>query len=138
MSIEAIKYYSLAITNYPIHATKEKSEACYNRGLNKRYLNDFEGAISDYTLAIKIRPDYYKAFFNRGYAKLLLDDYQGAIDDYTMTIKYDNYNTEFSNMAIGNRGIAKLYLGQDGCTDIKKAIELGNKSVLEAYNEYCK
>jgi len=136
-SKEAVKYYSLAITNYPITANKEKSEAYYNRGLNKRYLDDFKGAISDYTLAIKIRPDYIKAFNNRGYAKLLLEDYTGAIADFTMTIKYDNYTTEFSNMALGNRGIAKLSLGQDGCPDIKKAIALGNKNVLKVYNEYC-
>ena len=137
-TIEAIKYYSLAITNYPITAKKEKSEAYYNRGLNKRYLDDLKGSISDYDLAIKIRPDYIKAFNNRGYAKLLLEDYKGAIADFTMTLKYDNYNTEFSNMALGNRGIAKLSLGQDGCADIKKAIQLGNNYVLKVYNENCK
>lgn len=136
-SNEAIKYYSLAITNFPISANTEKSEAYYNRGLNKRYLNDYKGAISDYTLAIKIRPDYVKALNNRGYAKLLSEDYQGAITDFTMTIKYDNYSTEFSNTALGNRGIAKLSLGQDGCPDIKKAIEMGNNDLIKVYTEYC-
>jgi tetratricopeptide (TPR) repeat protein len=137
-SNEAIKYYSLAILNYPNTAKKEKSETYYNRGLNKRYLDDLKGAISDYNIAIKITPNYVKAFNNRGYAKLLLEDYKGAINDFTMVIKYDNFNTEFSNMALGNRGIAKSYLGQEGCADIKKAIELGNKNILGFYKEYCK
>jgi hypothetical protein len=58
--------------------------------------------------------------------------------DFTQTVKYDNYNTEFSIMALGNRGVAKLSLGQDGFPDLKKAIELGNKNVIQAYNELCK
>jgi tetratricopeptide (TPR) repeat protein len=106
--------------------------------LNERYLNNYKGAIADYTEAIKLRPDYYKAYNNRGFAKLQIDDYAGAILDFTQKIKYDNYNTEFTNMVLGNRSIAKLSLGQDGCPDLKKAIELGNKNVIQAYNELCK
>lgn len=137
-SKDAIKYYSLAITSYPIFANEEKSKVYYNRGLNKIHLGDFKGAISDYNLAIKIRPDYIKAYINRGIAKLLLEDFEGAIADFTITIKYDNYTTELSNMALMNRGNAKLYLGQDGCPDIKKAIELGNKNIIKEYIELCK
>lgn len=135
---EAIKLYTKAIENYPTEDNYMKSEAYFNRGLNKRYTNDFKGAIADYTEAIKLRPDYYKAYNNRGFAKLQLEDYAGAIPDFTMTIKYDNYNTEFTNMAFGNRGIAKLSIGQDGCPDLKKAMELGNKNVSQVYYEYCK
>ncbi|QJD80209.1 tetratricopeptide repeat protein [Spirosoma rhododendri] len=135
---EAIRLYTKAIENYPVEDTYMKSEALYNRGLNKRYINDYKGAIADYTQAIKHRPNYFKAYNNRGYAKLLLEDYTGAIIDFTMTIKYDNYNTEFSSMALGNRGIAKVFLGQDGCLDLKKSIELGNQNAHKFYNEYCK
>lgn len=135
---EAIKLYTKAIDNYPIEDSYMKSEAYYNRGLNKRYMNDYKGAITDYTEAIKLRPDYYKAYNNRGFAKLQIEDYAGAIFDFTQTIKIDNYNSEFTNMALGNRGIAKFMLDQDGCPDLKKAIELGNKSVINAYNEVCK
>ena len=135
---EAIQLYTKAIENYPIEDNYTKSEAYFNRGLNKRYIEDYKGAISDYTQAIKLRPDYYKAYNNRGVAKLSIEDYLGSITDFTMTVKYDNYNTEFSNMALGNRGIAKLSLGQDGCPDLNKAIELGNKSVLKIKNEYCR
>lgn len=135
---EAIQSYTKAIENYPNEDNFVKAEAYFNRGLNKRYIDDIRGAIADYTEAIKLRPDYYKAYNNRGYARLLLEDYKGAIEDFNLTIKYDNYNTEFTNMALGNRGIAKIALNQDGCPDIKKAIELGNKNVEQIYREYCK
>jgi tetratricopeptide (TPR) repeat protein len=134
---EAIRYYTKAIETYPQEDNYMKSEAYYNRGLNKRYLDNLKGAIADYTEAIKFRPDYYKAYNNRGYARLMLEEYQLAINDFTMTIKYDNYNTEFSQMALGNRGIAKIALGQSGCADLKKAIELGNSNVVQTFNKYC-
>ena len=136
--LEAINLYTKAIESYPIEDSYMKAEAYYNRGLNKRYVNNYKGAIIDYTQAIKLRPEYYKAYNNRGYAKLLTEDYIGAISDFTMVIKYDNYNTEFSNMALGNRGIAKITIGQDGCADLKKAIELGNKNIASFYAENCK
>jgi len=135
---EAISFYTKAIENYPPEDTYIKSEAYYNRGLTKRHLNNLRGAIADYTEAIKLQPDYYKAYNNRGYAKLILEDYPCAIRDFTLTIKYDNYNTEYTNMALGNRGIAKLLNDQDGCLDLKKAIELGNKNVIQFYNKFCK
>jgi tetratricopeptide (TPR) repeat protein len=135
---EAIRYYTKAIETYPQEDNYMKSEAYFNRGLNKRYLNNLRGAIADYTDAMKLRPDYYKAYNNRGYARLLLEEYQLAIPDFTQTIKYDNYNTEFTNMALGNRGIAKFSIGQNGCDDLKKAIENGNTNVTNAYNQYCK
>lgn len=135
---EAIRLYTKAIENYPMEDAYMKSEAYFNRGLNKRNLNNLKGAVSDYTEAIKYRPDYYKAYNNRGFARLMLEEYQLAIHDFTQTIKCDNYNTEFTQMAFGNRGIAKFSLGQNGCADLKKAIELGNSNVVQAYNEYCK
>jgi tetratricopeptide (TPR) repeat protein len=135
---EAIRYYTLAINTYPIEDKYQKSEAYFNRGLNKRYLEDLHGAINDYTEAIKLRHDYYKAYNNRGFAKLMLEQYSNAIEDFTMTIKYDNYQTEYTNMALGNRGIAKLSIEQDGCDDLKRAIEEGNTRVETIYYEYCR
>ena len=135
---EAIISFTKAIDSYSTEDFYLKAEAYYNRGLQKRHLEDYKGAIADYSNAISLRLDYYKAYNNRGYAKLLTEDYSGAISDFTLTIKYDNYNTEFSSLALGNRGISKLAIGQDGCADLKKAIELGNKNVVETYTSYCK
>jgi len=134
---KAIEYYTLAIDLYPKEDSYQISEAYYNRGFNKRKLNNVKGAISDYTKAIEFRPDYYKAFNNRGFAYLLLENYKDAIKDFTSVIKYDNYQTEFTNMALGNRGIAKLSINEDGCSDLKKAIEEGNDKIKSIYKQYC-
>jgi tetratricopeptide (TPR) repeat protein len=135
---EAIKNYTMAINTYPSEDKHQKSKAYFNRGLNKRYLEDLHGAINDYSEAINLSHDYYKAYNNRGVAKLMLEQYSSAIEDFTMTIKYDNYQTEYTNMALGNRGIAKLSIEQDGCIDLKKAIEEGNTKIKSIYYEYCK
>ena len=67
----------------------------------------------------------------------MLEKYSTAIYDFTMAIKFDNYQTLFTRMALGNRGIAKLSIGEDGCEDLKKAIAEGNKNVKSIFNEYC-
>ena len=134
----ALEQYTLAINNYPPEDKIGKSEAYYNCGVIRRGMNDNKAAIKDYSAAILLRPDYYKAYNNRGFAKLQIDDFQGAINDFTLTIKYDNYQTEFSQMALGNRGIAKFSINQDGCPDLKKAIDAGNTKVLQVFSQYCK
>jgi len=135
--VKAIEYYSLAINTYPTEDRFQLSEAYYNRALNKRKLDNFTGAIADYTKAIEFRSDYYKAYNNRGFAYLMLEKYSTAIYDFTMAIKFDNYQTEFTGMALGNRGIAKLSIGEDGCEDLKKAIAEGNLNVKSIFYEYC-
>lgn len=134
---KAIENYTLAINLYPQEDNYQISEAYYNRGYNKRKGDNLKGAILDYTMAIKLRPDYYKAYNNRGFANLLLENYNEAIKDFSSVIKYDNFQTEFTNMALGNRGIAKLSINEDGCTDLRKAIEEGNNKVKSILKEYC-
>ena len=44
----------------------------YNRGLSKYDLQDYRGAISDYSKAIELNPNY-AAYVNRGLSKLMLN-----------------------------------------------------------------
>ncbi|MFM5956144.1 MAG: tetratricopeptide repeat protein, partial [Dolichospermum sp.] len=44
-------------------------------------LGDKQGAIDDYTQAIKINPNYAQAYGNRGIAKAQSGDKQGARED---------------------------------------------------------
>lgn len=135
---EAIDLYSNAIKFYPKEDWYLKAEAYFNRGYNKRLKKDFSGAIEDYSEAILLRPNYYKAYNNRGYTRMLNNELNLAIDDFSKTIECDNFETYYTNMALGNRGIAKIILGKDGCDDLKKAIESGNKNVSKFYSENCK
>ena len=66
-----------------------------------------QGAIDDYTLAIKINPNYAKAYYNRGYVRKDLGDKQGAIDDYNQVIRI---NPNYAG-AYNNRGNVRKDLG---------------------------
>ncbi len=66
----------------------------FNRGWNKDGIGDHYGAISDYTKAIEINPQYYKAYYNRGLAKRKIGDDKGGCDDYKKAISLGNEQTE--------------------------------------------
>ena len=53
----------------------------------KLEVEDYQGAISDFTKAIEINPMNDKAYNNRGNAKSNLKDYSGAIVDYSKAIE---------------------------------------------------
>lgn len=59
----------------------------YERGGAKYDLQDYRGAVADYTKAIELKPDFAEAYNDRGVAKDDLMDYQGAVADYTTAIK---------------------------------------------------
>jgi Flp pilus assembly protein TadD len=54
----------------------------YNTGNTKIELNDFEGAISDLSMAIKMNPDWGDAYYHRGVAYSRLNKQQEARDDW--------------------------------------------------------
>ena len=47
---------------------------------------DYSGAISYYSKAIEIRPNWHYPYFMRGNNKMDIKDYYGAISDFTKTI----------------------------------------------------
>jgi tetratricopeptide (TPR) repeat protein len=65
----------------------DNAEEYYNRGDTKNGLQDYKGAIADFTKAIELKPEDASAYCDRGEAKIGLQDYKGAIADYTKTIE---------------------------------------------------
>ncbi len=85
---------------------RQKAEEYINKGIAKYTLQDYRGAISDYTKAIELDPYYAMAYCGRGTAKYNLQDYKGAITDYTKAVELDpNYA-----IAYCDRGAAKSIL----------------------------
>ena len=53
-----------------------------NRGLAKADLEDKQGAMADYSEAIRLKPDFAIAYNDRGNVKSDLGDKQGAIASF--------------------------------------------------------
>ena len=56
----------------------QTAEEYFYRENAKSDLNDYRGAILDFTKAIELNPKYEIAYYNRGIAKLQLGDKEGS------------------------------------------------------------
>ena len=113
--------------------SKSISEKTYfNQGNKKSDLGDYAGAITDYTQAIHLKPDFVSAYYNRGIAKKELGQYIDAIADYTETIRLKPDHAS----AYYNRGIAKRKLEQYNAAiaDYTAAIRLRPDHASAYYN----
>jgi tetratricopeptide (TPR) repeat protein len=63
------------------------SKAAFDSGFAKYNLEDYKGAIVDFTKAIELAPTNDKAYFMRGATKSSLENHNGAIEDYDKAIK---------------------------------------------------
>jgi len=97
---------------------------------------DYQGALNDFSVAIKLNPDYTMAYNNRGIIKGSMQDFEGALEDFNKAIELE---PEYAD-AIYNRGNARYYLNQadEACKDWRKATELGSKQAEVIFNKYCK
>ena len=121
-----------APTEYTRKNTNMSVEEYINRGIERRDSNNYNGAISDFTAAIRIKPDYYFTYFQRAYVKGKLKDYYGAISDYSKAIEL---NPDYAS-AYYNRGVAKDKLKDyyGAISDYSKAIELDPDVFSNYYN----
>ena len=73
------------------------------RGNARRNKGDLDGAIADYSEAIRLDPKYASAYNNRGWTRRLKSDLDGAIADFDQAIRLDPKG------AVGyyNRGLAR-------------------------------
>ena len=109
----------------------------YYNGLDKYNLEDYKGAIVDFTKAIRINPNDLYYYIFRAQAKEKLKDYNGAISDYTRAIKLNPSVGNYYN----NRGFCKENLKDytGAIADYTRAIELDPKHEKAYYNRgFCK
>lgn len=101
--------------------------ALFQNGLTKFKSKNYEGAIIDYTSAIKLDPKFAEAYRQRGNTKGWLQDYQGRLDDLNRAIGLDSKNPVY----YADRAVAKSYLD-----DWAGQVADGEKAVaLEPYNQ---
>jgi len=98
----SIEYFTQALMSDPVN-----EELHYLRANAKAKLDENEGAIYDYSEAIKLKPEM-KYYMERGLIYLTLLEFRSAINDFDDAIKYDSTNSElyfnrgYSYSALGN------------------------------------
>jgi tetratricopeptide (TPR) repeat protein len=86
---------------------------------------DVDEQLRFFSEAIRLKPDYAKAFYNRGIARSDKGDVDGALQDYSEAIRLQpDYASAFYN-----RGIARIEKGdvEGAQQDYNEAIRLGYK-----------
>jgi len=67
----------------------KKAKDYYDRGMTRFEKGETDGAISDFTKAIKKRPRYGMAYYYRAMANSRKEEYDQVISDYTKAIEID-------------------------------------------------
>jgi tetratricopeptide (TPR) repeat protein len=111
-------------------AAAPKADDFYIQANGKYEQKDYQGAIADYTEAIRLNPNYVYAYLGRGNARDDLGDKQGAIADYNQAIKI---NPNYAD-AYYNRGYVRNNLEdkQGAIADYTQAIKI-NPNYANAY-----
>ena len=101
----------------------------------KNFLQDYQGAISDFNKAIEINPNDADHYYNRSRSYYFLKDYYQAISDSTKAIKF---NSKYEK-AFAVRGISKKNIGdiKGACSDWRKASSLGNEDAAKWVRNQC-
>lgn len=91
--------------------------------------DDVPGAIRAFAMAIRLDPDYARAYLNRGIAYEQLGNLQQAVEDFDKAIRLEPEDGKMYYM----RAVAYQRLGADGesLEDMKKAAALGCRSARE-------
>jgi len=79
------------------------AEQHFARALSRQKSGDLDGAIADYTAALRLRPDWSDAYNNRGAAQTAKGNFDAAISDTSQALRIDDENEN----AYVNRGIAR-------------------------------
>lgn len=59
----------------------------FSRGNFKKLIEDYEGAICDYTNAIALRPIFWEAYYQRGDAFTYINNRKSALIDFEKAIE---------------------------------------------------
>lgn len=105
---EAIGYF-----DHLLQLSASDAEGYFLRGTAKSNLSKHEESITDYDTAINLKPDYMQAYANRGVSKL-------------------------NKLPVEEKTGANADCIEDACKDLLKARELGDKSIDDLIDTYCR
>jgi tetratricopeptide (TPR) repeat protein len=120
--------------NWAIKADSTDAVAYANRAHAKRSLNDFGGALTDFTTATKLRPSDGTLHFWVGWCAFQLGDIQTSI---TENSKAFELGSELGSQALMNRAQAYMRLGnyQMALADFDTVIRIRDEKLAQAYHD---
>ena len=91
--------------------------------------DDMPGAIRSFAMAIRLDPDYARAYLNRGMAYERIGNLQQAVEDFSRAIELEPEEGKIYYI----RSVAHRHLGmaKEAMEDLKKAAALGYRSARE-------
>jgi len=96
--------------------------------------HNYDKAVDDYNIAIRLKPDNPRAFYGRGVAYFCLEEYDKVISHLTKAIEL---KPDYGN-AYWVRGDAKRFLKRVGyCEDYLRASRLHVSDAMEAWKKNC-
>jgi tetratricopeptide (TPR) repeat protein len=66
---------------------KELPTAFFNRGIIYLKQKDYQKALSDFTMSINLRENFFASYYNRGCIYYNLKKYKEALDDFKISLK---------------------------------------------------
>lgn len=90
---------AVALCDAAIMLNNTNSLAYFHRGYNKVLLNDYQGAIVDFTVCLDLSPDNIRAYLYRGYSNQKAGNNWEASRDYNQARRIDSLET-FAFMAV--------------------------------------
>jgi tetratricopeptide (TPR) repeat protein len=129
----AVKHkLSQAIQQTTLTDEQKMAEEYFKLAVKKQNDDDLDGAIADYTEAIRLNPQHDKAYNNRGGVRKAKGELAEALADYTEAIRLNpNYASAYLN-----RGRLFLYQQEwdSAINDFNEALRINPNASL-AYNE---
>jgi tetratricopeptide (TPR) repeat protein len=91
--------------------------AHFSRGCIRFLLKDFEKAVADFSVAIKLRPKHANALFNRAICHFMLDQYDAAQADFSKVVDM------CPEQAFGYRGLGHVQMKQGRLAEAKASFD---------------
>ena len=120
---KALRDYDAALAHEIRLPRYQRPTVYFNRANSKSELEDYAGALQDYSESIRLDQQYWQSFYNRANAYVDLGRFEEAIADYDRINDLGSSNVDF------NRGNALVALGR-----FEEAVQFYERAALKEEN----